>query len=142
MRMPVALKDGTREIDVKLMDDGRVLVHWLMECDDGPIMIESHPSLTHPSRYKDRKVVVGQPIPFKYTLACRPQQNTVNSQKRGDVRFLCMTTGDVTAATCPACLATKEAVEKLTKQTNDPAASQMAMDTVQEINRGTAEAVN
>jgi len=90
------LADGTEEIDIKLLDDGRVHIHLLIECDDGPITIQGHAQLRN---------VMGRPTLGRYRVVCRPQQTTTNPQKRGNVRFMCITTGEVAAATCPACLA-------------------------------------
>ena len=93
MRLPVKLLDGTTEIDIKLLPDGRTLIHWLKE--DGPIIIKGHPQL---------REAMGQPIEGHYQIACNPTQKTINSQKRGNVRFMCMATDNFAAVTCPKCL--------------------------------------
>lgn len=96
MRLRISeLADGTNEVDVKLLPDGRSLIHWLKECDDGPITIQGHAQL---------RQVMGRPAEGRYKLVCNPTQNTVSSQKRGNVRYICMTSGDVAAVTCPKCL--------------------------------------
>lgn len=99
MRIPI-LTDGTNEVDIKLLEDGRALVHWLRECDDGLIVITGHPEL---------RKVMGRPTDGKYTIACNTKQNTTNSQTRRNTRFLCMTSGDLAAVTCSKCLETAEA---------------------------------
>ena len=124
MRLRVALADGTTEVDIKMLPDGRVCVHWLRECDDGPIVLNGHPEL--------RKVMGKEPV-GTYVLVCNPTQNTVNSQKRGSVRYMCMTSGDVNAVTCPKCLATPEAVTALAVPSESPAAAQMAADAIQAV---------
>lgn len=114
MRMAIApLADGTTEVDVKLLPDGRTLIHWLQECDDGPIRLKGHPQL---------RQVMGRTADGRYRVACRPTQNTVNSQKRGNVRFVCTTSGDVGAVTCPRCLATSAAVAALVPPSPEEAA--------------------
>lgn len=94
MRLSVKrMADGTDSVDIKLLDDGRACIHLLI--DDGPIKLEGHPMLTHPSRPKEAC----------YKIACRPQQDTIRSQMRGSVRFVCLTTTEAATATCPQCLA-------------------------------------
>ena len=117
------LADGTTEVDIKLLPDGKTLIHWLRENDDGLVVIQGHPRL---------REVMGRKSEGRYTLACRPLQNTVTSQKRGSVRFLCMTSNDVAAVTCPGCLATSEAKAALAVPANEGAA-QLQMDTLKSI---------
>ena len=131
MRMKIPrLADGTEEVDIRIMDDGsgRALTHWLVECDDGPIFIMGHPEL---------RKVAGRPSDGRYRIACRPEQDTINSQKRGSVRFICMTSGEVECVTCPACLATPGAVSALSAVRDSPQvahAAQFAADTVRAVN--------
>lgn len=127
MRMRIApLADGTTEVDIKLLPDGRTLVHWLRECETGLVTLVGHPKL--------REVMGRQPTGH-YSVACRPKQNTVSSQKRGSTRFMCMISGDLAAVTCPECLATKEAVAALSAPPPDDAkAAQMAMESVKSVN--------
>lgn len=95
MRMRIKpLSDGTTEIDIKLIEDGRALIHWLKE-DGGPIHIKGHQQL---------RQVTGQLVDGKYTIVCNPKQTTVSSQKRGSIRYMCMTTTEFAAVTCPKCL--------------------------------------
>lgn len=103
MRMKVApLADGTSEVDIKCLPDGRAVIHWLRECDEGAILLKGHPKL---------RELMGRPADGRYVVACRPKQDTINSQKRGNIRFICMTSGDLAAVTCPDCLATPEAIQ-------------------------------
>lgn len=96
MRLKVQrLKDGTTEVDIKTLPDGRTCIHWLEERDDGPVEVQGHPQL---------RQLQGRPAVGRYMVACRPTQTTIASQKRGNVRFMCMTSGDVAAVTCPQCL--------------------------------------
>lgn len=90
------LSDGTTELDIATLPDGRTLIHWLKEIDNGPIAIKGHPEL---------RAAVGQKVDANYQVACNPKQTTVNPQKRGSVRYMCITSGDPKAATCPKCLA-------------------------------------
>lgn len=114
MRLKIKpLADGTTEVDIKLLPDGRTLIHWLRECDDGPIKLQGHPRL---------REVMGRPADGQYQVACRPAQNTVASQKCGSTRFMCMTSGDPAAVTCPDCLTTAEAVAALKVPANEGAA--------------------
>lgn len=94
MRMKIKpLKDGTTEVDVKLLPDGRTCIHWLKE--GGPIVIHGHPQL---------RQVIGQSEIGNYHIVCNPQQTTINSQKRGNVRYMCIATDSHDAVTCPKCL--------------------------------------
>lgn len=129
MRMKMQrLKDGTDEIDVKIMDDGRTLIHWLRECEDGKIVVEKHPQLITAPWYKGKDAVT------KYTLVCRPEQTTVSSQKRGNVRYMCVVSGDIDAVTCPACLATQEAkIALVVPRTEEEKAHQLQMDTIRSL---------
>jgi len=129
MRMKIQpLPDGTREVDIKLLDDGtgRTCTHWLRECPEGKIKIVGHEKL---------RAVTKHPEVRYYQLACRPEQNTVSSQKRGPVRYICTTTGDPQAATCPKCLATPEVVKALAVLPDepDPRLAQIVMDTVRQL---------
>ena len=97
MRLKVRkLVDGTTEVDIRTLPDGRSCIHWLQECADGPIRIQGHAQL---------RQLQGSPEFGTYRVACNEKQTTVTSQKRGNVRYLCMTTGDMTAVTCPKCIA-------------------------------------
>lgn len=118
------LADGTTELDIKLLSDGRTLIHWLEECEDGPVVLKGHPRL---------RETMGRPADGRYRVACRPKQNTVSSQKRGNVRFMCMTSGDPAAVTCPECLSTPAAKLALT-QTENPTASQAALEAIKGVN--------
>lgn len=98
MRMRITpLIDGTNELDIKTLPDGRACIHWLKESADGPITIKGHPQL---------REMAGQLVDGRYVLVCNPKQQTINSQKQGNVRFMCMTSGELDAVTCPKCLAT------------------------------------
>lgn len=114
------LLDGTAEVDIKLLPDGRTLIHWLRECEDGKIVIQGHPKL---------REVMGKPTEGRYSIACRPAQTTIASQLKGTVRYLCMTSGDPAAVTCPDCLATTEAIAALATPPNE-AAAQLVMNTI------------
>ena len=121
MRMRIQpLSDGTNEVDIKLLPDGRTLIHWLRECDDGPIKLKGHPKL---------REAMGRPADGSYVVVCNPKQTTVNSQKRGSTRFMCITSGDPAAVTCPQCLAAPETIEALKIDLASPKAAQIAMDT-------------
>lgn len=125
MRMRIKpLTDGTTEVDIKLLPDGRTLIHWLRECDDGLIAVQGHPKL---------REVMGRPSEGKYRLVCNPKQNTINSLKRGHVRFLCMTSNELAAVTCPKCLASVEAKKELTTPVDSDKVAQLVMDTVKSI---------
>lgn len=96
-------------LNVKILNDGseRVLIHWLIEDDKGPI--ETKPN-----------VMVTERGPFKLggvrgRIACNPEQNSVNPQHRGQEVLMCMHSNDVRAATCQKCLATDEAKALLAK---------------------------
>ncbi len=93
MRYPIRLKDGTTELDVKLLPDGRTCIHWLKE--GGPIHIKGH---------KQLRELMGQKEDGQYHIACNPTQTTVNSQKRGNVRYMCIVSDNFAAVTCPKCL--------------------------------------
>lgn len=124
MRMRIKpLADGTTEVDIKLLPDGRSCIHWLRECDDGPIVIKGHTQL---------REVMGRKPDGQYIVVCNPKQNTVSSQKSGNTRFMCMTSGDIAAVTCPKCLATVEAVAASAVPADDRAA-QAFMSAVQSV---------
>ena len=126
MRMKIAtLVDGTSEVDIKLLDDGRACIHWLCEHPDGLIKLEGHPQL---------RAAMGREPTGTYILACRPKQNTINSQKRGGIRFICMTTDDLAQATCPDCLAT-EIAKALPKPTEDERVAQLQMNTLRSLDQ-------
>lgn len=128
------LVDGTTEVDIKLLPDGRVCVHWLIEDDAGLVKLPGHPVLTHPSVRKRRPHTPGQPIWTPFRVACNPKQNTVGSQKRGNVRFICTTAVEIAGVTCPKCLATAEAIAALKVET-DLGAAQLAADSILAVNR-------
>ena len=130
MRMGIQrLDDGTTEVDIKMLPDGRACVHWLQECDDGPITIVGHPRLRR---------VQGRPEVGKYRLVCNPKQTTVNPQKRGNVRFVCMVTGDIAAVTCPACIASEALQKALMEQADskDQGAAEAAAAVFKEFDKG------
>ena len=79
---------------------GRMCIHWLIRDAAGPIATEL-----------DVRNTERGPLPlggFKGRMACRPEQNTVYPQHRGQETFLCLHSDDPRAATCPDCLATEE----------------------------------
>lgn len=124
MRMRIApLTDGTVEVDIKLLEDGRACIHWLLERDDGLVLLKGDPQL---------RAAMGRPPDGKYRLMCRPLQNTINSQKRGSVRFICMTTDDLQQVTCPVCLATPEAKSVVYPEADERVA-QLQMQTLQSL---------
>lgn len=130
MRLKVQqLLDGTTEVDVKTLPDGRTCIHWLQECDDGPIAIQGHAQL---------RGLQGRPEVGRYRVACRPQQKTVESQKRGSVRYMCMTSGDIAAVTCPACIASDALQNALVEQieSKDEGAAKAALSVLQAIDGG------
>lgn len=92
------LIDGTTEVDIATLPDGRTLIHLLQEDEAGPVFLKGHPKL---------REFMGRPADGRYRVTCRPLQNTVSSQKRGNVRFMCITSGDIAAVTCPDCLKVK-----------------------------------
>jgi hypothetical protein len=97
-----------QDVNYKTLPDGRTLIHWLVADEAGPITTVGMPPLMTP----------GGPIRLgggKWRVACNPTQNTINPQVRNGVRYMCMTSDDVRAATCPKCLATAEALELLDK---------------------------
>lgn len=123
MRMRVSqLQDGTNEVDIKLLPDGRACIHWLRECETGPIIVQGHPKL---------REAMGRPPEGRYEIACNPKQNTISSQKRGSVRFMCMTSGELDAVTCPACL--ESVAAKAVVPLDNSKAAQVAMDTIKSI---------
>lgn len=94
-------KDHT--IHMRDLDDGRVCIHWLVEDDSGPIQMESDARL---------RAVAGQKPTVRGRIACNPTQNTVQPQHKGRDVYVCFHSGDVVhAVSCPACLATPEAIE-------------------------------
>lgn len=94
MRMKIKpLSDGTSEVDVKLLPNGKTLIHWLKE--GGPIVIHGHPSLS--AAMKREEIA-------NFHIVCNPTQDTINSQKRGNVRYVCITSDNRDAVTCPKCL--------------------------------------
>lgn len=94
MRMKIKpLKDGTSEVDVKTLPNGKTLIHWLKE--GGPIAIQGHPQL---------REAMGQPEIGNYHIACNPTQTSINPQKRGNVRYICVSSDNREAVTCPKCL--------------------------------------
>lgn len=96
-------------LNVKLLNDGswRVLIHWLIEDEAGPISTNSKTVVTPRGAMKLGGV--------KGRIACNPLQNTVNPQHHGQEVMMCMHSNDVRASTCPKCLATDEAKELLAK---------------------------
>ena len=93
-----------RAIVLKQLKDGsgRLCIHYFVRADNGAIQTAIDP---------------GNKIPWlrggtKGYIACNPQQNAVLKQD-GMETFVCLRTDDIRAATCPACLETKEAVEML-----------------------------
>jgi hypothetical protein len=117
------LADGTTEVDVKLLPDGRACIHWLYEADDGLICIQGHEQL---------RAVMGAKPDGEYRLACRPKQNTINSRKIGSIRYICMTSNDLNQVTCPDCLATKEA-KAVVQPPEDERVAQLQMAALKEI---------
>lgn len=62
-------------------------------------------------------------------IACNPKQNTVVTRERDGVSYPCSHTLEVEAATCPDCLATKEAVDALERcrqLASDPQTARLA----------------
>lgn len=99
------LKDGS----------GRVCVHWLIPDESG--LIETHGSIGvsgggtgfKAGPFLDKNVVK------KWRVACNPKQNSINPQVApSGERFMCIPTDEIRAVTCPACLATEEAVAAMT----------------------------
>lgn len=129
MRLKVRqLLDGTTEVDIKTLPDGRACIHWLQECDDGPIEIQGH---------KQLRSYQGASEVGRYRVACRPDQKTIASQKRGNVRYMCMTTGDIAAVTCPECIAADELGKALTSQieSENEASAKAALDVLAEFDK-------
>lgn len=95
-----------QDVNYKLLPDGRTLIHWLVADEDGPIKTVGLPPLSTP----------GGAVRFvggRWRVCCNPTQNTINPQVRNGVRYMCVTSDDVRAATCPKCLATDEAKDAL-----------------------------
>lgn len=91
-----------RAIVVKMLPDGRCCQHWFIMDDAGPIKTrDAVPSMTQLGPLK-----LGG---ARGRIACRPEQNTVETQQRGLDFFPCLNSDDVRAVTCPDCLATDEA---------------------------------
>jgi hypothetical protein len=125
------LDDGTTEVDIKMLDDnsGRALIHWLRECPEGKIELRGHPRLREVQGAKVEQTDEGPVSIGHYEVVCRPEQDTIESQKRGNVRYLCMTSGELTSVTCEKCLASP-----LAKTLEpDPKAAQLVMDTIRSI---------
>ena len=102
-------------LNVRSLPDGRILIHWLVEDDNGPI--ETKPNVMVTARGPLRLGGV------KGYIACRTEQNSVNPQHRGQEILMCMHSNDVRAATCPKCLETEKAKETLALYENSEALS-------------------
>lgn len=97
--------NGTVNLNMRELPDGRVCIHWLVLDENGPIR-------TH------RQMMVGRSASIvdklrRWKIVCRPEQNSVNPQRRGDQTLMCMHSDDIRAVTCPDCRATKEALALL-----------------------------
>ncbi len=89
------------EIHWKLLPDGRVCIHWFVADPAGPIRNGE----ATVSQTQGGPLVIGGGVG---RLACRPQQNSVLTQIRGNVAFPCGNSDDPRAVTCPDCMATEE----------------------------------
>jgi hypothetical protein len=102
------LKDGT----------GRACIHWLRPDPAGLVRTGRREESGRPPQYAFAAAggtnVLGGIVG---TIACRPAQNTVEPQHRGQEVALCLHTIEVDAVTCPDCRSTAEwvAAERLNR---------------------------
>lgn len=91
------------KVNPKLLPDGRTCIHWFIECEDGLIVSQGKEELRR---------MCGQPTSIRGKIACNPKQTTVQTRIVDGVAYPCVRTEELEAVTCPACLETKEAIEK------------------------------
>ena len=89
---------------------GKLCIHFLFETPDGLIDTsgEVPPGL---EENPFAKIVLNLHGPRKWRLSCRPEQNTINPQVRNGVRYICLTSNEPLAVTCPDCLQSKDMTE-------------------------------
>lgn len=92
---------GKYKIDIKLLPDGRVCIHWLIKDENGPVKTQGRTAMTAHGPFQ-----LGG---FQGRIACNPLQNTVNPQIRNGVRYMCHYVTELQSATCPKCLASDDA---------------------------------
>lgn len=119
----------TPQVNLKLLPgeptdgSGRVCIHYFHECADGLISFKGHAQLRRALKLSEE---------VRGTIACRPQQNSVQPQTRNGVVYICAYSSELEAVTCPECLASPlaktqgELVEALARKPDEEAAKVIA----------------
>lgn len=118
--MSIQLKNDKHNIDIRELPDGRACVHFLFETADGPVQTVG--TIKTPAEGTAGRPTLDKDAKRRWRIPCNPKQNTINPQERNGVKYMCLSSQDVRAVTCPKCRESPEAVEAMERITNSECA--------------------